>query len=271
MNIKQHWQTIKNAKHTAALVFIFASILVHTAVILSSVTFKIDEVTVYLPTQASLQIDFIGNTHKPARSSATATDSKASTQHHKPHFAKQLKKASNQSAQSSTKTIVTQLFKQDSKISSSKNLLTLLDTAQNNQATNQDSTVAVAIKYGTDHNTIDITSGNSASITTANKEQNAAINQKILKRVHNELQKYIVYPVMARQRGWAGLVLVGFQFNDAGLIRNIHLSKSSGYPILDQSALNAFQQITDTQFADALRTDHWRVLQLPIEFRLVEG
>jgi len=45
------------------------------------------------------------------------------------------------------------------------------------------------------------------------------------------------YPDLARQRGWTGEVLVRVRVDAAGNVEAVTLERTSGYKILDQSAL----------------------------------
>ncbi len=50
------------------------------------------------------------------------------------------------------------------------------------------------------------------------------------------------YPAAARQRGYEGLVLVSAEVKPDGRVGNLSLKKSSGYPILDDSAMAAVRK-----------------------------
>ena len=50
------------------------------------------------------------------------------------------------------------------------------------------------------------------------------------------------YPAAARQRGYEGLVLVSAEIEPDGRVGNLSLKKSSGYPILDDSAMDAVRK-----------------------------
>ena len=56
---------------------------------------------------------------------------------------------------------------------------------------------------------------------TPGNEYNIYEQKRVLRRVNDELKKHISYPLLARKRGWAGIVTIGFQFTDNGLIHNI--------------------------------------------------
>jgi protein TonB len=61
--------------------------------------------------------------------------------------------------------------------------------------------------------------------------QFALIRDKILKR--------LVYPIVARKMGWTGRVVVSFTVREDGSAEDISVAESSGFPILDQNALDA--------------------------------
>jgi TonB family protein len=51
-----------------------------------------------------------------------------------------------------------------------------------------------------------------------------------------------IYPDFARKRGYQGKILVAFKINRDGKISNLSVSKSSGYKILDEAALDAVKE-----------------------------
>jgi len=64
-------------------------------------------------------------------------------------------------------------------------------------------------------------------------EIEGCIRDKVVRRVKPE------YPLRARREGWQGVVVVQIVLSSNGTIKNLDLIKSSGYDILDQSAINA--------------------------------
>ncbi len=103
--------------------------------------------------------------------------------------------------------------------------------------------------------------------TQANNQQAQA---KVVSLLINELRQYFVYPRLARKRNWQGKVLLAMQITPAGTVRNIRLTKSSGYPILDQAALKAMQQVeTLPAMKNILQTD--LDIEIPVLYQLIEG
>lgn len=92
-----------------------------------------------------------------------------------------------------------------------------------------------------------------------------------LRRLNLLLARHIQYPSRARRRGWEGEVLIGFHLSKAGLLENIHLARSSGYSMLDESALNALLKLARNPLS---APDEYRPamdLEMPVVFRLTDS
>jgi protein TonB len=53
------------------------------------------------------------------------------------------------------------------------------------------------------------------------------------------LSSNIRYPLEAKKRGYVGMPAVGFSILEDGSVEDAHIVKSSGYELLDKSALEA--------------------------------
>jgi TonB family protein len=69
------------------------------------------------------------------------------------------------------------------------------------------------------------------------------------------------YPVLARRRGWAGEVRLVIETDAQGIPERVSVLEGSGYPILDDAAIEAVK---------AWRTQPLAKLEVPIVFRLKE-
>lgn len=92
--------------------------------------------------------------------------------------------------------------------------------------------------------------------------------QMILPRYLNATRP--VYPVIARTRGYEGIVLLAVEVMMDGRAGEIRIKKSSGYPLLDQAALNAvrawrFEPARKRNMPLAMTVD------IPIRFSLKEA
>jgi protein TonB len=77
------------------------------------------------------------------------------------------------------------------------------------------------------------------------------------------------YPLMARMRGYEGMVLLAVQVLPDGRAGEVRIKKSSGYALLDQSALNA---VRAWRFEPARKMDAPLVMtvDIPVRFSLSE-
>ncbi len=57
--------------------------------------------------------------------------------------------------------------------------------------------------------------------------------------IRDMINKKLIYPLMARQKGWEGKVKVSFIIAQDGFVRDIIITESSGIEILDKNAINA--------------------------------
>lgn len=100
------------------------------------------------------------------------------------------------------------------------------------------------------------------------RQIDAAQHNYLLGQLQNQLSRYLTYPLRARRRGWEGEVLLGLRLDSEGQLHDIHLLHSSGYALLDRSALKALARIERLQLpanAPPLQPTH---LQLPVIYRL---
>ncbi len=78
------------------------------------------------------------------------------------------------------------------------------------------------------------------------------------------------YPVLARRRGWQGTVHLSVLVLANGRVGDITIEKSSGYPLLDKTALKA---VTRYRFVPGRQGGHVVAMrvQLPVHFRLKDA
>ena len=91
---------------------------------------------------------------------------------------------------------------------------------------------------------------------------------KVMTEIRQKLTQHFVYPIMARRLGWQGQVLLGFQIDHGGSIQKVHIKQSSGYAILDDSAITALNKIGKIAVqAGGMLNGIWQ-LEIPIIYRL---
>lgn len=90
-------------------------------------------------------------------------------------------------------------------------------------------------------------------------------------RLLTELARQFNYPDMARHRGWEGTVLLGLSVESDGRLDKIHVARSSGYAVLDRSALNSLNRLGRLVEASAWLDGRGMDMQLPVIYRLIEN
>lgn len=78
------------------------------------------------------------------------------------------------------------------------------------------------------------------------------------------VQKSINYPTLARRMGWEGRVVVYFKLTPEGRLEDLHVLESSGYEVLDGSALEAVRKIAHLFPKPPVMV----VVKLPVNFKL---
>lgn len=92
--------------------------------------------------------------------------------------------------------------------------------------------------------------------------------EEILSQVRQAMSRYFSYPLLARQQGWEGEVLLGFSVFPDGRIDDVRIVQSSGHRLLDEAACSALARVG--ALPDA-RPQERLQLHLPVTYRLTEG
>lgn len=93
----------------------------------------------------------------------------------------------------------------------------------------------------------------------------------VLGELQNRLNRHLIYPIRARKRGWQGEVLLTFTINKLGKLNNVRLAKSSGYSLLDKSAVTAFAKLDQIILPTTMGQLQTMELQLPVRYELRES
>jgi TonB family protein len=93
-------------------------------------------------------------------------------------------------------------------------------------------------------------------------------------KLHNSILRLVSsrfnYPLLARRKGWQGVVKLQVHIESDGRISRLHVEQTSGYPVLDRAALQSLQ------LASVPDAEQWMQGQaidiiIPVEYRLVGG
>ena len=93
----------------------------------------------------------------------------------------------------------------------------------------------------------------------------------LLGEIQNQLSRYFRYPPAARRRGWEGEVIVAFNINEHGQLNNVRLAQSSGYSLLDRSAITAIAKLDNIALPNSMGRLQAMELQLPVRYELRES
>jgi TonB family protein len=106
----------------------------------------------------------------------------------------------------------------------------------------------------------------SAERGSARQSTEEALRKSLMRLVYSRFK----YPVLARRKGWQGVVKLDIRIESDGRISRLHVEQTSGYPVLDRAALQALR------LASVPDAEHWMRGQainiiIPVEYRLVGG
>ncbi|SNZ13623.1 TonB family protein [Hydrogenobacter hydrogenophilus] len=106
-------------------------------------------------------------------------------------------------------------------------------------------------------------SGGGDTSSTSNVQKELFLKEK-LSVISSLVQKSITYPLLARKMGWEGRVVVCFRLTPDGRLEDLHVLESSGYEILDRSALEAVSRSAHLFPKPPVEV----LIKLPVNFRL---
>ena len=78
------------------------------------------------------------------------------------------------------------------------------------------------------------------------------------------------YPVLARRKGMEGIVRLQVRIESDGRISRLQVQQTSGYPVLDQAALQSLQLASVPDAAQWMNGQAIDII-IPVEYRLVGG
>jgi protein TonB len=98
-----------------------------------------------------------------------------------------------------------------------------------------------------------------------------SVSDRVSAALQNQLAEAFVYPWLARKRGWQGLVTLSLHVAEDGVLSRWKVVSTSGYSLLDRSALQAAQRIGRLQQAEQLLNGESLNLSIPVRYRLLDG
>lgn len=92
-----------------------------------------------------------------------------------------------------------------------------------------------------------------------------------MQRLKVAFSEYFTYPKLAQRNGWQGMVKLGLRVEPNGQLSRIRVISTSGYPVLDQAALDTLNRIAALQGANAWLIGEPVDTVLPVEYKLLGG
>ena len=105
----------------------------------------------------------------------------------------------------------------------------------------------------------------------ASKDSQPSFEQSknaILGNIQSRLSQYLSYPELARRKGWQGIVVVSLIVNESGNFKDIQVNSSSGFAILDNTALTALKKLNTIDIKKEFNLALNTTLEIPIHFKL---
>jgi len=99
----------------------------------------------------------------------------------------------------------------------------------------------------------------------------AALEQQLLDSLQKALVPHFNYPLLARRRGWQGIVRVGMRVEANGRLTHLHLVEPSPYSVLNTAAIASLSQLARLPNAGTWLQGRQVDLVIPVEYRLLEG
>ncbi|MEX2164950.1 MAG: energy transducer TonB [Sulfuricaulis sp.] len=96
-------------------------------------------------------------------------------------------------------------------------------------------------------------------------------HNQLLGELQTRLSRYLVYPPLARRRGWEGTVLLGMRVESDGYLHQLRIDRSSGFTVLDHSALNSLNRVGRLAEATTWLKGQEMEMQLPVIYRLIDN
>jgi protein TonB len=104
-------------------------------------------------------------------------------------------------------------------------------------------------------------------------EQSSAANvrDRVSAALQNQLAKRFEYPWLARKRGWQGQVTLSLRITRDGALSDWQVARTSGYAVLDQSALKAARAIDHLPDSSRLLQGEPLRLTIPVQYQLLDS
>jgi len=115
--------------------------------------------------------------------------------------------------------------------------------------------------------------GDKVAVAAQAVQQTSTLNisERVSAALQSELAERFEYPWLARKRGWQGLVTLSLHIDANGELSQWKVTRTSGYRILDRSALQAARRIGRLPQANRLLNGQSLTLSIPVRYQLLDS
>ncbi|MDT8387753.1 MAG: TonB family protein [Thiogranum sp.] len=113
--------------------------------------------------------------------------------------------------------------------------------------------------------------GIAASTATAATAPAPQVSKRISAALQRQFEEQFDYPWLARKRGWQGRVMLSLHIGKNGDLSHWKVARTSGYQVLDRSALDSARRIRSLPGAAGLLNGTALDLQIPVHYRLLDS
>jgi protein TonB len=103
------------------------------------------------------------------------------------------------------------------------------------------------------------------------RSSSLSVSERVSAALQSQLAERFEYPWLARKRGWQGLVTLSLHIDENGGVSQWRIARTSGYNVLDRSALEAARHIDRLQQAERLLDGKSLNLSIPVRYQLVDS
>lgn len=98
----------------------------------------------------------------------------------------------------------------------------------------------------------------------------ASLEAELRGQLRRALLPHFRYPLLARRRGWEGIVRVGVRIEADGTLTGLHLVEGSHHAVLNRAAMESLRRVAQLPQAGTRLGSGHVDLVLPIEYRLTD-
>jgi periplasmic protein TonB len=112
----------------------------------------------------------------------------------------------------------------------------------------------------------DVQAPAATGMETARQTAEEQLHKSILRLISSRFN----YPLLARRKGWQGVVKLQVHIESDGRISRLHVEQTSGYAVLDRAALQSLQLASVPDAQQWMQGQAIDII-IPVEYRLVGG